>query len=182
MKNAKRLITTILLLCAVMLIAVGCTPTNAPIETEFDDMEISKIETAHWEGFAPFPGYYLRTFDFKHGTVSDTLVLDAYASDYINNIPREEADKFNNPKQITTFTEEQAKTLYEKIKSLGFLAWGDEYITDETICDGGSESVTVYFSDGTVKSTKIYFIDPPKYEEIRKAFEDNFGVTFYLSF
>lgn len=177
--NAKKLLIPILLLCAVMLIAVGCTPNDAPPQTEFDDMEITKIETAHWEGFAPFPGYYLRTFDFKHGTISDTCVLDTYASDYINDLPREEADKFNNPKQIATFTYEQATQLYEKIKSLGFLAWADEYVTDEVICDGVRERVTVYFSDGTEKSTEIYFIDPPNYEQIHNAFEETLGVNFY---
>lgn len=174
--NAKRLLTTIIMLCSVMLIAVGCTP-----KTEYDDKEITKIETSWHYGMDAFPCEYTRTFDFAEGVVYDTWVTDSDLSELIEYSPNLEADKFNNPKQIATFTEEQGTKLYEKIKSLGFLAWNDEYITDEIICDGGSESVTVYFADGTVKSTKIYFIDPPKYEQIRKAFEDNFGVTFYLS-
>ena len=178
--NVRKLLIPILLLCSVMLLTVGCTPNNAPAQTEFDDMEITKIETERHEGFAPFPGYYLRTFDFKHGTVSDTWVLNAYATDYISNLSREEANKFNNPKQIATFTYEQATQLYEKIKSFGFLAWEDEYVTDKLYNDAGNERVTVYFADGTVKSTYIYMETPPNYEQIRNAFEETLSVTLYL--
>lgn len=171
----KKFLMPLLLLFTAVLFIVGCTP-----ETEYDNLEITKIETSWQDGFAPFPGYYLRTFDFKKGNVYDTWVTDEDVSNILEYMSGVEADDFNNPKQVTTFTEEQATKLYEKIKSLGFLTWKDRYVTDDIIDDGGSECVTVYFADGTAKSTYIYFEYPPKYKEIRGAFEEYLGVNFYL--
>lgn len=177
--NAKKLLMPILILCAAICLMVGCTPKKERVTTEYDDMEITKIEAAHWEGMAPFPGHYLRTFDFKHGTVCDTRVTDRDVNEILGDMPVLTADDFNKPKQVATFTQKQAIALYEKIKSLGFLAWEDEYVTSDVICDGGNERVTVYFADGTKKSTEIYFKYPPKYEDIRKAFEDYTGMDLY---
>ncbi|MBD5131828.1 MAG: hypothetical protein HDT28_04445 [Clostridiales bacterium] len=169
----KYLIMPLLLYIALSVI-VGCTP-----KTEYDDLEIIKIETSWHEGFAPFSGEYVRTFDFKNGSVYDTLATDADISEILEHTPGLTAEDLNTPKLVSTFTEEQASKLYDKIKSLGFLAWKDKYISDDQICDGGSESVTVYFADGTEKHTRIYFKDPPKYDKIREAFEEYLGVSFY---
>lgn len=172
--TVRKVLLPLLLLCVVFFAMTGCTQ-----ETEFDDMEITKIETSREEGLAPFSGYYLRTFDFKKGKVLDTLVTDQNISEILEYTTAFTADDFNNPKQVATFTQEQAIELYEEIKSLGFLIWEDSYVTDDIIDDGGSARVCVYFADGTVKSTSIYFKYPPNYDKIRNAFEEHFGVNFY---
>lgn len=171
--KVKKLSVSVLLFCIAVFVIVGCTP-----ETEFDDMEITKIETSWQEGFAPFSGYYLRTFDFKKGKVYDTIVTTADISDILESTSGFKAEDFNNPKRVATFTQEQAVELYENIKFLGFLAWKDEYITDD-IMDGDGSQVSVYFSDGTVKSTKIYCQYPPNYDKILNEFKERFGVNFY---
>ena len=172
--KVKRLLLPFLLICIAIFSMVGCTP-----ETEFADMEITKIETLWYEGFAPFPCDYVRTFDFKKGKVYDTWVTDKDISEILESTSGLKAKDFNNPKRIAKFTEEQAVTLYEKIKSLGFLAWEEKYITDENVFDGGGQTVSVYFPDGTMKSTWIHFKYPPNYTEIRNAFEEYLGVNFY---
>lgn len=152
----------------------GCIP-----HTEYDDLEISKIESDRVEGFAPFPSRYMRTFDFETGEVTDNWVAN------LNDIPEEDMENINielinNPKLITTFSEENAQEFIKRVKSLGFYTWKDGYRTNDIICDGGSEWVTVYFSDGTKKSTSIYFKYPPKYEKIMAAFEEYLGAKLYL--
>ncbi len=172
--KAKKFLLSLLIFFGCLFAFAGCTP-----KTQFDDMEITKIETSWQEGFAPFPGYHLRTFDFKTGEVTDTWVTTADVSEILESMSGVSAEDFNHPKHVAAFTQEQATALYEKVKSLGFLGWKEAYETDKIIFDGGSQKVTVYFSDGTVKSTRIYFKYPPKYDEIRQAFEEYFGVNFY---
>lgn len=186
--KAKRFLITLFLVCSAVVLLGGCMNIESDVwvgggsttKNEFENKEITKIETSWVEGFAPFPGYYLRTFDFKNGEVCDTLVTDEDVLEILEHTDGFAAEDFNNPKQVATFTEEQATALYDKIKSLGFFTWKEEYATDDIICDGGSQSVGVFFADGTVKSTSIYYEYPPKYNEIRKAFEEYLGVTFYL--
>lgn len=174
--KVKKLFLPLLLIGIALFSMAGCTS-----ETEFEDMEITKIETLWNEGFAPFPRYFLRTFDFKKGKVYDTLVTDSDISEVLENTSELKVEDYNNPKQIATFTQKQAVTLYEKIKSLGFLDWEDEYITDDVINDAGSKRISVSFPDGTVKSTSIYFEYPPNYNKICNAFKECLGVNFYFT-
>ena len=156
---------------AILTISLcACKPRTATYEGK----EILKIETVWREGFAPFPREFVRTFDFKHGKVIDTQKAD---EKYLDKDNREE---YNNPTNIATFTEEHGQKLLDKIGALGFFDWEERYATDEVVYDGGSSDVYVYFADGTEKSTHIYFLDPPNYDEIRNAFEEAFGVNFYL--
>lgn len=141
--------------------------------TVYDDLEVSKIETSWTEGMGPFPRKFVRTFDFKTGEVTDTCVTDSA------NIPEEYIHEYNNPELIVKFSEQNAHDFIKKVKSLGFYTWQESYKTD-LIDDGGSKTVTVYFSDGTVKSTFIYFKDPPNYDKIQKAFEDYLGAKLYF--
>lgn len=163
------------LLCLFVVIAFcGCIP-----HTEYDDLEISKIESGWIEGFGPFPRRFVRTFDFTSGEVTDTWVTD------FEDISEEQwqfidIEKYNNPELVTTFSEENAQEFIKRVKSLGFYTWKESYKTNDIICDGGSECVTVYFSDGTKKSTSIYFKDPPNYTKILSAFEDYLGAKLYL--
>ena len=88
--------------------------------------------------------------------------------------------RYNTPIRVTTFSEETGRQFLEKIKMLGFYTWKDRYATTDIICDGGSECVTVYFGDGTVKSTSIYYEYPPNYDKILTAFEQELGAKLYL--
>lgn len=122
---------------------------------------------------------YVRTFDFEAGTVTD--IWEADIDELPEEIlPDEYRGRYNTPKAVTTFTGEQGESFLKKAKSFGFLAWKDRYETDDIICDGGHETVTVTFADGTVKSTYIYFEYPPKYEEIKAAFCELLGADLYL--
>ncbi|MDE7295928.1 MAG: hypothetical protein K2N84_01550 [Clostridia bacterium] len=151
----------------------GCTP-----KTEYDDKEIARIQSAWVEGMSAFRCDYVRIFDFETGTVTDICQADI---DELPEevLPNEYREGYNTPKTVTTFTEEQGQSFLKKTKSLGFLAWKDRYETDDIICDGGHETVTVTFTDGTVKSTYIYYKDPPNYEKIRTAFTDLLGASLY---
>ena len=152
----------------------GCIP-----HTVYDNLEISKIESGWVEGFAPFSRQFVRTFDFETGEVTDTWVADLenIHEEVMQNVNTED---YNNPKLVTTFSEESAQEFIKRVKALGFYTWKDSYETDDIICDGGSEWVTVYFSDGTKKSTSIYFKYPPNYKRIMAAFEKYLGAKLYL--
>lgn len=63
---------------------------------------------------------------------------------------------------------------------MGFYDWKDRYVTTEVINDGGSKNITIYFTDGTIKSTYIYFENPPEYQNIMSAFTDYLGATLYF--
>lgn len=172
--SKKIAVCALLLVSCLSVLFSGCVP-----KTKYDDKTIAKIETAWSEGMGPaYLKYYSRIFDFEAGTVTDTRVadFDNVDEEFLQNVNK---DDFNNPKVEGTFNDKQAKALYNKIKSLGFLAWKDRYETNEIIYDGAPSTVNVYFTDGTVKSTYIYFKYPPHYDEIRAAFEDHFGVEFY---
>lgn len=151
---------------------IGCVP-----KTEYDDKEIVKIETTLVEGFAPFPRAFLQTFDLQAGQVTATMAADP--KDFPEFLSDEERARYNSPCLIQTFDDEQAAKLLARIKSLGFLAWQDRYVTTDLIDDGDSQTVAVYFADGTSKSTYIFFENPPKYKKIQSAFEEYLGVKLY---
>lgn len=151
----------------------GCTP-----KTEYDDKQIYKIETSWVEGMSLFRCDYVRTFDFQSNTVTDNWVadLDSIAEEDSSLIDKE---RYNNPTVVVTFDDENGQALLKKLKSLGFLAWKDRYVTSDEVCDAGSEWVTVYFTDGTVKSTYIYCEDPPGYDKVQSEFKERLGVALY---
>ena len=158
------------ILAIITISLCACEPRVATYEGK----EILKIETVWSEGFAPFPREFVRTFDFEHGKVTDTRKAD---EEYLD---KDNRKQYNNPKKIATFTEEQGQKFIDEIGALGFFDWEERYATDELVCDGGSSCIYVYFADGTEKSTRIYFMDPPNYDEIRTVFEEAFGVKMYL--
>ena len=170
----KRLISLFLAMCVAICLC-ACVPEKESYSSEYDGKEISKIEASWSEGFAPFPCLYTRTFDFESGIVTDTWVAD---EEYLYG---DELEQYNNPEVIATFTAEQGKELIDKITALGFLTWEKQYITKDIIHDGGSKNVRVYFTDGVEKSTYIYFKYPANYNKICEAFENNFGVSMYLT-
>jgi len=159
----------------LLIFFCGCAPKTE--ESKFATMEISKIESSWREGFAPFPRDFSRTFDFTTGKIIDTLVTD---QSNLSDLSKEEKNKYNTPTTIATFSDEQAKEFIQTVKALGFYDWEERYVTTDQICDGGSHMVTVYFSDGTVKSTYIYFEDPPEYKAIAAVFQELLGAKLYL--
>ena len=173
---AKRLIVcaSVLVSCLCALLC-GCIP-----KTEYDNKTIAKIETSS-VSFMPKPSYQkydLREIDFQSGTVVDTLVAD-FTDANEEELQYANIDAYNNPKVVTTFSNVQGRALLEKIKSLGFLAWKEEYVTKDPVCDGGSNTVKVYFTDGTVKSTYIFIKKPPQYDKIYATFKNCLGIGMY---
>lgn len=173
-KSVKCIIVCVLLLinCFMCALFCSCVP-----KTEYDDKTIAKIQTSSVD-FGPSPSYlryHLREVDFVEGKVVDTVVADF---DNADDEEMQGVDKnyYNNPKVVATFTREQATDLYNKIRSLGFFAWKEEYVTNDPVCDGGSNAITVYFTDGTVKSTYIFIKKPPQYDKIYAAFKEYIGV------
>ncbi len=173
MKKTANSITAAL--CAVLLCLslVGCTP-----ETEYDGKTITKIETVRTEGMDAFPCSYLRTFDFEAYTITDMRVADPNTVEEL--VPESKRDLFNNPLPVATFDGDKADGFVNKAKSLGFYTWKDRYVTTEEISDMGSETVTVYFTDGTVKSTYLYAKYPRRYEEVKSTFGEIIGADMYM--
>ncbi len=164
----------------ILVFSSGCTS-----KTKFDNLKISKIESIWREGFGPFPRDFKRTFDFENNTIFDTLAVDLEYVDLdylveIGNLTEEQKNEYNNSKTITTFEEEQEKKFVKKIKSLGIYSWKDQYITNQTISDGGNKYLRIYFTDGTIKSTHFYYKYPSTYNKVCNAFETYFGVDMYL--
>lgn len=158
------------ILTIITISLCACEPRVATYEGK----EILKIETVWREGFAPFPREFVRTFDFEHGKVTDTKKADK------ENLDKDNRKQYNNSTKIATFTEEQGQELLDKIGALGFFDWEERYATDEVVYDGATSRIDVYFADGTEKSTGIFFMDPPNYDEICNAFAESFGVKMYL--
>ena len=140
-----------------------------------------------------------RTFDFTAWTVTDDCVADIeglvekfrqsyehYLEEY-GEYPEDETpesyekklkERFNHPSLVVEFTEQQGVTLLETIIADGIYTWQDEYETRYTVHDGGSETITIWFSDGTEKSTYFYFAYPKNYGKIESDFEDILKVGF----
>ena len=95
-------------------------------------------------------------------------------------LTEEEKNTYNNPKTVTTFEDEQEEKFIKKIKSLGIYTWKDRYVTDHGVSDGGNETLKIYFTDGTVKTTYFYFKYPSTYDKVCEEFVANFGVGMYL--
>lgn len=188
------------ILVALISVLIACISLPfAACGTVYDDLEVLKIVTEWHEGMSRFGEAYTREFDFVEGSVTDTIVVKEeylqteidYYKEYPEQFPEyyesveqfeeELYERYNNPKTVTEFTEEQGNQLLKSITKLGFYTWKDRYETNKIIMDGGSAQVKVYFTDGTVKSTYIYYKNPKNYNKIMKAFENNLGVTFYLS-
>ena len=160
---------------SILMFISGCS-------NKYDNLEISKIE-AGWQDFLDsYVDDYLRTFDFNTNTVFDTIVVDQGHLDdllEIGEIKEDQKHLYNNPVTITSFDEEQEKKFVKKVKSLGLYTWKDSYETKEIINDGGSKRITIYFTDGTSKSTYFYFKFPSNYNKVGNAFENYLGTGIF---
>lgn len=184
----------VLFFCFFSVFLVGCTPS-----TEFDEKTVIMIVVEATEGMTDVPYRNTRTFDFTAGTVTDDCVADVetlaeefrqryeqYLEEY-GEYPEDETpesyeeklkERFNYPSVITDFTEEQGASLLEKVISNGIYTWEDRYETSDVIHDGGSETITICFSDGTKKSTYFYFEYPKNYDKIETDFKEILKVEF----
>ncbi len=162
---------------SILIFISGCSATK------YDNLEISKIESIWKEGFGPFPRDFTRTFDFNTNTVFDTLAISQEDFEEFleyGEIKEDEKHIYNNPVNITTFDDEQEKKFVRSVKSLGLYTWKDNYITKQIINDGGSKRITIYFTDGTSKSTYMYFKYPSNYNKICGSFENLLGAGLYF--
>ena len=166
-KKIAVIIFAVFVLSAAML--SGCVWTNFAVGG------VLRIETVWNEGFAPFARDFVRVFDFETGKVTDTLVADEA------DIPEGDSSSYNKPKSVAKFTAGQAEQFTEKLNRLGFFNWEENYVA-EGVFDASGYNVNVYFADGTVKCTYIYGCQPPRYEEVKKAFSDFLGAGLYYAF
>lgn len=162
---------------SILIFTSGCSATK------YDNLEISKIESIWNEGFGPFQRDFTRTFDFSTNTIFDTAVVDEKEFERLlenGAIKEDEKHLYNNPVNVTTFDDEQEKKFVRSVKSLGLYTWKDKYITKQGIRDGGSERITIYFTDGTSKSTYMYFKYPSNYNKICSSFVNLLGAGLHF--
>ena len=164
----KKLIATVLSLILLACALSACGPKKFGKK-----FEVIRIESSTSEGFGPFPRDFVRVFDFEYGLVTDECIADK------KDIPKEDKDFYNHPKQIATFTQEQAESFLTEVSELGFYTWEERYVTDEVISDAAGSSITIYFQDGTMRKTYTKFEYPPNYKEISAAFESILGANLY---
>ena len=183
----KKILSVILCFCFLCLL-FSCTE-----KTEYDDKTIDKIETIRDEGFG-LGFIYKRIFDFTNTTICDITLADESIIDVLKdqyeNHPEFYKDydsleeyvsyinsRYNTLEEITTFKEEEGKAFLKEIISLGIYTWGENYMTDEVICDAAGVDIKITFSDGTEKTTYIYFKYPKNYDRILNTFKKHFNVN-----
>ncbi|MCH5161444.1 MAG: hypothetical protein J1G04_05380 [Clostridiales bacterium] len=164
----KKLISLFLIILIAFSL-YGCISQKKPYSSIYDGKKVLRIETSYGGGHGM--RRHVRTFDFEHGVVTDTI---EYMGDYTD---ADESGEYNDTEELAAFTAEQGQELIDNITILGFFFWEEQYRTKNIIYDGSSKLVYVLFADGTEKNTVIYYKDPPKYKAICKAFEDTFGVS-----
>ena len=183
-------IVAALLLC-VSIVFTACG------RTDYDDLEVVKIETISRDFMSAYGEKFVREFDFEAGEVIDTTKVKAdafqweidYYKEYPEHLPEqynsveefENAlnERYNNPKVKAEFTEEQGEQLIKNIKKLGFYKWKDRYETKDMVDDGGDLTVNVYFADGTIKSTYFFLSGPKNFDKIKEEFVNIIGVSLY---
>ena len=161
--------------------------------TEYDNKTIIKIETQYHVGEALVNAYYLRTFDFVSGTVTDEAritekeyarLVDRYTKgesrydewDTLEEYKANLNQQCNTPKLIALFHNDQAEACLEEAKTSGIFTWKEEYLG--YIKDGGTLYVTIVFADGTMKITKFHEGFPKIYEAIDLVFKQHLGAGF----
>lgn len=79
-------------------------------------------------------------------------------------------EKYNTSSEVGTMKEEDQEKFLNEIISLGIYSWQDEYKTNEVIDDGAESNFTIFFTDGTFKTTNFYYEYPKNYTQIVEAF------------
>lgn len=93
---------------------------------------------------------------------------------------------YNFPREVTTFTEIQAKVFVREAVSYGFYTWKDRYAADGYLMDTDIWRINVHFTDGTVKTTSFFNLDPAQvtelsnYEMIDSTFADYLGANIFI--
>lgn len=180
---------------ALMLAAVGCVPA-----TEYDDKTVEKIVRHSADGMTDVPFLYERVYDFRTGQVIDDTVanveriVEEFSASYYDYFDRfgeypagetpEEyearmRERFNHPKVLAEFSQEDGEEFLKKVISLGIYHWEDSYDSDKVVYDGAGFTITICFSDGTEKGTSFYFEEPSNFKKIAEAFERFLGVPLF---
>lgn len=186
----KKILSVVLCFCFLCIIS-SCTE-----KTEYDDKTVVRIETTWADGMG-YGFIYKRIFDFTDSkvydiTLADERIVDLLKNQYENDpeyykgyVSLEEYEEYlyscyNHLNEITTFTEEDAQGFLKEVKSLGIYTWGENYETDEIICDGSGSDINIIFTDGTEKNTYTYFKYPKNYKRVLNAFKKHFNVGCWL--
>ena len=157
------------------LALAGCAP-----KTEYDDKELVKIEYHDTGGMRVWGINDYRVFDFEKNIVYDITIAEEEAlQEMINRAEEGQIEeilqRYNNPKTIATFTEEQEEAFVTHVRKAGIYGWKDSYETDEVIYDGGGFALELTFSDGTVKRTDFSFKYPRNLKKIQSYFLSDLG-------
>lgn len=178
----------LLLIFIVVISCVGCT---SEIKTEYDDKQVSKIETRMYNGEG-FVGYHVRLFDFQAGNVTDEAVVSDDEFDYLFRLylndpggspEYENAEQYreyllanyNVSVKVAEFSQEDCNRFVSVAKSFGIYTWQESYV-DDLICDATNQYIIITFVDGTTKTTRCYNKYPEDFEKVEAAFQDCFGV------
>lgn len=190
MRVGKKGILPLLAVLGIMTLSVGCTP-----KTEYDDKEIARIETSYYGGLVWVDARYTRTFDFTTRTVTDVcaleeswldLLMDSYYHDPAAFPDYENAEayeahlrtQYNAPESVSSFSKEQGEDFLERVISLGFYTWEEVY-QSEGIDDGSWQCIRIYFTDGTMKTTLLYYRYPKHYEAVKNTFSTYLGTGMF---
>lgn len=157
------------------LALAGCAP-----KTEYDDKELVKIEYHGGDGMGLWGINDYRVFDFEKNIVYDITIAEEEAlQEMINRAEEGQIEeilqRYNNPKTVATFTEEQEEAFVAHIRKAGIYGWKDSYKTDEVIDDGAGFSLELTFSDDSVKRTDFYYKYPRNLKKIQSYFLSDLG-------
>lgn len=145
---------------------------------------IVKIESIAHEGMYYFPMGHVKTFDFENLEVTQEHRISQ--EDYQRVIDDEsfavDIDYYNNSEFVISFTESQKADLLEAITACGIYNWDERYITSDIIMDAGGFEVVIYFDDGTVKSTYMFFSQPSNFDTVCSQFPKYIGTDLKYGF
>lgn len=193
----RKVLCILIFIISVAAVFTGCGKEAEPIATEFDDKEIAQIKTMYYGGYRLVDSRPIRIFDFTEGTVTDEVELDETAIEFLierynsnsqaHSVYESEdeyraylSDHYNNPAVTATFSSVQAEEFRNEARLKGFYGWKDSYISD-MVDDEIWSSVTITFTDGTVKTTTFYMDFPKNYDKIGDVFKTKLGAAMMLN-
>lgn len=159
MKKIIILLSVIIIIAMSVVILFGCVE-----KTEYDDKEIVSIHYYTTESFMPWQDH--KYYNFNDNTYSTKHIIAEGYEDPECNPAFFEREEY---KVIATFDDEQAKTLFNKIKKHGIYNFEKNYHNSD-IMDGSSWHLTITFSDETTYESSGYM----KYPKSAKTIDNDF--------
>ncbi len=151
MKKTKSFILCV----ALLLVLAGCrAEEKAPAPAQVLLKSLQFDMSSYLVGFTT--SY---VFDFEKNVVQESSIYQRY---------------YDEPQftQIAAFSDDQEKTLIEKLDSFGFFDQEEDYPPPGVVYDGGGWDLTVEYADGTVKRSKGNNNFPKLFADCAKAFYD----------